>query len=259
MASDLSLFGLTEMLRCGRELHRAAAGAPTMESCARRICRALYDELRTSEGDRACALVRCYKTHPFGSLPLDIQRFARANVEQTTPRAEMKCLTLLGSAGSEPQWNSRSSSKGHQAIPLPSPKIVQKAPMIASLIKDFGLELSDVVDPTPEVVKNLAGRTYDVFHVKEALGSPSIPAQEEFVKRYAIRSAIGFGGSLASGELFALILFSRVTISVSSAQRFRALALDAKTLFFPFGETAVFDPVGMPDLGSNSPGVDLRA
>jgi hypothetical protein len=257
MAADLSNFGLSETLRCSRELYRVASNAPTMEMTARRICRSLYDQLQTSNGARACALVRCYKTHPYGSLPPDLRYYARrASGEIETPRPTMKCLTLLASAGSEPQWNMRTSSKGHQAIPLPSPRIVERAPMIARLIKDFGLELTDVIDPTPEVVRNLAGKTYGVFHVEDALGSPSIPAQEDFVVKHAIRSAVGFGGSLASGDLFAVVLFSRVTIPAATADRFRALALDVKSLFFPFGDSAVFD-VGA-SIDESDHGTDLR-
>ena len=256
MASDLSNFGLTEMLRCRRELHRAASRAPTMETCARLICRALYDELITPDGSRACALVRCYKTHPFGSLPPELRHVARRTAGAVeAPRNTMKCLTLLGTVGEEPQWNARFSSKGHQAIPLASARMVEQAPMIAQLIRDFGLELGHVTDQTPEVVRDLAGKTYGVFHVEKAHGSPSIPAQEEFVARYRIKSVVGFGGSLASGDLFAVILFSRVTISAASADRFRALALDVKSLFFPFGEWSTFDGAGPVD----RLGADLRA
>jgi hypothetical protein len=242
MASDLSRFGLTEMLRCSRILHSTAAGAPSMEATARLICRALYDELRGPDGERACALIRCYKTHPFGALPADLRRFARqASGESSTPAETMRCLTLLASVGSEPQWNARTTSKSHQAIPLPSPQMVAKAPMIAALIRDFGLELADITDPKPEDVRNTEGKSYGVFHVEHALGSRSIPAQEEFVARYRVQSVVGFGGSLASGDLFAVILFSRVTVSAESAERFRTLALDLKALFFPFTESSVFD------------------
>jgi hypothetical protein len=242
MASDLTRFGLTEMLRCSRALHRSAAGAPTMEATARQISRLLYDELRTPNGDRACALVRCYKTHPFGSLPPDLRRFAQnATEEGGAPSDSMRCLTLLASAGSEPQWNARSTSKGHQAIPLPSPQMVEQAPMIAALIRDFGLELDEVTNPKPENVRNTEGKSYGVFHVERALGSPSIPAQEEFVARYGVQSVVGFGGTLASGDLYAVILFSRVTVSAASADRFRTLALDVKALYFPFTDSTVFD------------------
>jgi hypothetical protein len=255
MPSDLTRFGLTEMLRCSRVLHRAAAGAPTMEATARLISRALYDELRAPNGDRACALVRCYKTHPFGALPADLRRFARnASGKDAAPVDSMRCLTLLASAGSEPQWNTRSSSKSHQAIPLPSPRMIEQAPMIAALIRDFGLEFGDVTNPKPENVRNLEGKSYGVFHVEQALGSASIPVQEEFVARYGVRSVVGFGGTLASGDLFAVILFSRVTVSAASADRFRTLALDVKALYFPFSDSSVFDrddsgPVAATEIG----------
>ena len=242
MPSNLTEFGLAEMLRCSREMHRAASGAPTMEECARRLCRSLYDELVAPDGSRACALIRCYKTHPFGSLPSPLQRFAqRAGGMVVRPADSMKCLTLLATVGEQPEWNARFSSKAHQAIPLPSARIVERAPMIARLIQDFGLELSHITDPTPEIVRDLAGKTYGVFHVEEALGSPSIPAQEQFVGRHNIRSVVGFGGSLASGDLFAVILFSHVPVSAASADRFRALALDVKALFFPFDDSSIFD------------------
>jgi hypothetical protein len=226
-----------------------------MEATARRISRLLYDELRAPDGERACALVRCYKTHTFAGLPADLRRFAQnASGEGDAPSDSMRCLTLLASAGSEPQWNARSTSKGHQAIPLPSVQMVEQAPMIAALIRDFGLELDDVTNPKPENVRNTEGKSYGVFHVEQALGSPSIPAQEEFVARYGVQSVVGFGGTLASGDLFAVILFSRVTVSPASADRFRTLALDVKALYFPFTDSSVFDreeqsPRSAPEMG----------
>ena len=243
MGSNLASFGLTEMLRTSRAMNRRARLAPTMESCAREICRALYDELVGPDGHRACVLVRCYKTHRYGDLPLDLQHFARRMLDDVHPLPRIKCLTLLGTIGEEPAWNARRSSRGHQAIPLASAQMVERAPMIAKLIRDFGLELADVLDPSPEVVRNLAGRTYEVFHVPDAQGSPSIPAQTEFVAERGVRSVLGFGGSLTSGELYAVILFSRVTIDQEAAKRFRAMALDVKTLFFGYSDEQVFDPI----------------
>lgn len=245
MASDLASFGLTEMLRTSRAIHRRAQSAPTMESCARHICRALYDELVGPDGSRACVLVRCYKTHLYADLPPELRRFAQRMLDtQHEPWPRMKCLTLLGTIGEQATWNMRRSSRGHQAIPLASAQMVERAPMIAQLIKDFGLQLADVLDPSAEVVRNLAGRTYEVFHVSEASGSPSIPAQAEFVERYGVRSVVGFGGSLASGDLYAVILFSRIAIDAQAAQRFRAIALDVKTLFFGYADDQVFDAIG---------------
>lgn len=246
MAHDLTNFGLGEMLKCSLEIRRISRGQPHVEAAAKRICRFLYDELSGPDERRACALVRCYKTHRFGALPRDLQRFARRSLptspgETATTTDAIRCLTLVATVGDEAAWNERHLSSGHQAIPLVSPKMVERAPMIAQLIRQFGLDLADVVQPSPDVMRDLAGKTYGVFHVETAAGSPYIPAQAPFVERYGIRSVLGFGGSLTGGDLFAVILFSRVIVTPGVADRFRTLALDVKGVFLPFGEDAVFE------------------
>jgi len=241
MPSDLTKFGLSEMLRCSGELRRAMKDAPTMESAARRVCRVLYDELVAPDSSKACVLVRCYKTHVYAKLDPELQAFARNVLQGETAAPSMRCLTLLGTVGAEAAWTSRRASVGHQAIPLPSAEMIEKAPMIAQLIRQFGLRLADVAQPTTDLVRDLAGKTYGVFHVAEAPGSPYIPAQTDFVARYGVRSVVGFGGSLPSGDLFAVILFARVPISSEAADRFRNLALDVKSGFFPYREGKIFD------------------
>lgn len=244
MACDLTHFDLAEMLRCGKLLRKTAQGAPSMESAAGAICRWLYDELTDDSGSRACVLVRFYRTHPYGMLPEDLQRFAKrafGQVAITPPEPAMKCLTLLATVGDEPAWNDRRASQGHQAIPLPSEHIVERAPMIAQLIREFGITMRHVVRPSPDVVRSLEGKSYGVFHVEEAQGSPYIPAQEGFVDRYGIRSVLGFGGLLPDGDLFAVILFSRARVPVASAERFRALAMDLRSCLIAYDPGKVFD------------------
>ena len=241
MTHDLTNFDLGDMLKCSPRLREAGSGAPTLEAAGQRICRFLYDELRDSDGKRACALVRCYKTHAYGSLEPDLQGFAREVLGTATPRSTMKCLTLIATVGESPSWNSRYLSRGHKAIPLPSPEIVEKAPMISQLIKEFGLELSNVLQPSPEIERELAGKRHGVFHVEDALDSPYIPAQQEFVVRFGIRSVLGFGGLLVNGDLFAVILFATVKVSEESADRFRTLALDVKSGLSRYNEANTFN------------------
>ena len=241
MTYDLTNFDLGAMLKCSLSMREAIMGAPTLETSAHRTCRFLYDELHGPDIPRACALVRCYKTHSFGSLEPDLQGFARDILGGDEPRASMKCLTLMATVGQSAAWSSRHLSRGHRAIPLPSPEIVEKAPMISQLIKELGVELKVVLQPSQEVVKELAGKRHGVFHVENALGSPYIPAQEDFVVRYGIQSVLGFGGLLFNGDLFAVILFSTVHVSAASADRFRTLALDVKSAFSRFNDTNVFN------------------
>ncbi len=246
MPYDLTKFGLGDMLRCSPRLRDAATGAPTFELAAQRTCRFLYDELQGADGERQCGLVRCYKTVGFGSLDPELQNFVRTVMGFQQPGAAMKCLTLMATVGQTAAWNSRHNSRGHRAIPLPSPEIVEKAPMIAQLIREFGLEISSVIQPTPDVVRELAGKRHGVFHVENALGSPFIPAQEGFVVRYGIRSVLGFGGLLINGDLFAVILFTNVQVPSTSADRFRTLALDAKSGLSRYNDANMFTQVRSP-------------
>lgn len=231
------------MLRLGLAIRRVTKSARTMEEAAAAIVRHLQRSCVGADGSGpACPLVRFYKTHPFAALDAELQAFARARLGAEPPSPAMKCLVLLGSAGEEPAWNDRRTSRQHRAIPLPSEQIVAQAPMIAQLVLQLGLPLGAVVDPSREVLGELEGRTYNVFHVEEAAGSPFIPAQSDFVVPRGIRSVVGFGGVLGSGDLFAVIMFSRAHIRRDVADRFRTIGLDVKSAVFRFKPDEIFAP-----------------
>jgi hypothetical protein len=142
--------------------------------------------------------------------------------------ADVRCLTLLGTAGEVDAWNDRRRSQGHQAIPLPSEHVVEQLPMVLQLITQLGIEVGDVIRPVPEVIRELSQRTYDVFHVEHAQGSPHLPAQEEFVVPRGIASALGFGGMLYTGDLYAVVLFSRTHVPATAAQLLKILSLPVR-------------------------------
>jgi hypothetical protein len=237
---SLTEFSLGDMLRCGTGLRRAVAGAGTFEESARRIVRFLYRAFRVGETPQ-CAMVRFYRTQRYDQLGPELQHFARSLLGPTPPPDGLRCLTLMASAGIRDEWNDRRRSAGHRAIPLPSPEVVDRAPMIAQLIRQMGLEIEQVVAPSPSLLAALEGKTYNVFHVERARGSPYIPAQADFVVRYGIESVLGFGG-LAADELFAIILFSTVPIPPDVATRFRNIALDVKSVLIGYRGDRIFEP-----------------
>lgn len=243
MPSDLTQFGLADMLRCSLGLRRAAAGAETFEESANRINNYLYDAMRAStSGERQLVLARVYKTHPYAGLEPAQRAFADALLRGERPGPDLQCLCLVATAGQEEDWNDRHRSHGHVAIPLTSVESIESAPMIAAMVREFGVDVAQIVNPSRELLASLAGRTYGVFHVADAAGSPHIPVQEEFVERYGVRSVVGFGGALPTGAIFAAILFSRVPVSREAADRFRGIALDAKSMLFSFTDAAAFLP-----------------
>ena len=83
-------------------------------------------------------------------------------------------------------------------------------------------------------------KTYNTFYVPDAVGSPYIPAQEDFVIRHGIQSVLGFGGILMSGALFAIVLFSKTRIPRETAENFKTLAPNVKQAVLPFVGGTIF-------------------
>ena len=237
---ELAKFGLKEMTECGAFLRTVGQGAKSMEETSDKIVRYFYDQFADpSGGKKACALARLFKTHPYGNLDQDRQGFARDILGDQPPAPEMKCLTLLATAGDLPEWNSPAKSNGHKTIPLASEKFVMAVPMIANLVRQLGLEIKQVVQPESDIILDIAKKKYNVFHVPNALGSPMIPSQDNFVVPFGIKSVIGFGGVFPSGNLFAVILFTKVDVKREIADLFKTVALDIKLALLPF-ENKVF-------------------
>jgi two-component system, NtrC family, sensor kinase len=211
-----------------------------MESVADRIVKYLYTHLLDLKTEsRACALVRFYKTHPYGALEPALQAFAQRSAGDVPLAETVACLTLLATAGDLPEWNVRQRSTGHQAIPLISAEMVLQLPMIAQLTHQFGLPVSSILEPDRTLLPSL-DQTYNVFYVPEAEGSPYVPAQDGFVARYRIKSVLGFGGTLPTGELMAVILFTKTALPRHVADLFKSLALSAKLAVLPFSAGPIF-------------------
>jgi two-component system NtrC family sensor kinase len=228
------------MTRFGAELRKLGDGAASMEEVAGHTVRALYERFGGSGDRRSCALVRTFVTMPYADLQSDLQLFAERLFPGIVHQPATKCLTLLATAGDEPEWNTRHASHGHQALPLASEESISRSPMISQLIQQLGVEVGELLGPRSDVVLETGQHTFNVFHVANALGSPHIPAQAEFVQPYGIRSVIGFGGLLPPGELFATIMFARVAIPRESADLFKTLALNVKVALLPFAALRVF-------------------
>lgn len=241
---SLTKFTLGDMTECGAALRKLGNRADSMEEVANRITQYFYEQFLDPEtGENDFALVRFFKTHAYRDLNSELQHFVDRMLGESPEQQDMKCLTLLATAGDRSEWNDRSASTGHQAIPLVSEQMVAQAPMISQLIHQLGLTINNVLSPDPNLLVNLQERTYNVFHIPEAKGCNHIPAQEEFVQPFQIKSVVGFGGILPSGNLIAVILFSKKPIQRDIAELFKPLALNVKMAVLPFDQQSVFSRV----------------
>src|SRR5688500_7741033 len=205
-------------------LRAIARDSSTAEECAQRWTFQLFDNLLSEDGASACVLVRCFRTTRFGSLSTELRELASDAAKGADLDPSTQCLVLLGSAGRKANWNSRHRSAGHRVIPLPSPEMVARSPMIAQLFLQMGIHLHTMLQPADDLITERHQDALDVFYVPEAKGSPFIHSQEEFVLPFGVGSVVGFGGVLPSGSVFAIVLFLGVTITEEIAHRFRGLA-----------------------------------
>jgi hypothetical protein len=239
--NDLQNFTSAEMIDVGASLRKVARGAVARESAAQRIARFLYDGFVDPATQRSSfVLVRCFGTLSLGELPADLQAFARSQAMESPPTPETRCLTLLGSAGDLPAWNSRQGSQGHMAIPLVSAQVVSSLPMVSRLILSLGLDVHALVRPSPRILLARERDGFNVFHVAEAAASPYVPAQE-WVRSHGVRSVVGFGFVIPPVDIFATILFARVPIERNTAELFKTLAISAKLALLPLSSAPVFD------------------
>jgi hypothetical protein len=237
---DIANFTIRDMTECGKFLRESATGAESMEEVAGRIVRHLYDTMIDGlTGERACALVRFFKTHSYEHLDAELKGIALNMLRDNVASSDMKCLTLLATLGEKPAWNSRRTSNDHKVIPLPSEDAFKKIPMMRSLIKQLGLSVSQVIKPDSKFLHDKDPKTYNVFLVADAFDSPYIPAQKKFVIPCGVKSVLGFGGVLPEGEIFMIVMFSKVRISIETADLFKTLSLNIKIAILPF-EKAVF-------------------
>jgi hypothetical protein len=206
---DVSGFGLGDMIACSAAIRACGAWAFSFDDAARRVVRHLRESLRFGpQEERAGALVRLFRARPAADDPASLS------------------LALVATAGEREEWNDPARSAGHRVIPLPASG--WWPPMVRRLMGDLGLDGDRAWDPAQ------VERTCNVFHVEEAAGSPYVPAQEEFVRPWAIRSVLGIGGLLAPSDLFVVVVFSRGQIPPSSAALFRTVSHSAKLALRPF-------------------------
>lgn len=224
---DIAKFSDAELKECGANLAALGGGASSMEDAANKIVNYLYDNLTDSSGNKSNALVRLYKTHPYNQLDSGLQGFAQG-ILGSTPSDHTNCLTMLGTVGDKEDWKSRSKSSGHRAIPLASADMVAGIPMISRLLTQFGIDVGSVMRPDPMLIGDMSAKTYNTFFVPEAVGSPYIPAQDDFVIPNGIKSVLGFGGVLSTGELVVVIMFSKASIPADVAHNFSAMGASVK-------------------------------
>jgi hypothetical protein len=180
-------------------------------------------------------LCRVYLTLPAYRLPAREKAFALALAQKHGRRLEdeTSVLTLMGTSGALPAWGDRRSSQGHVAIPLIDTRFVESVPMVASMLREFGVDLSWFDIPRAVFIRKLMGGLNGMFYVadareaRDASGRLIIPA-EDFVAAHQVRTVFGVGGAYLNGWIVNAIFFTRAILDTDQLTPFSALAATLK-------------------------------
>jgi two-component system NtrC family sensor kinase len=238
---DLRRMTLRNMSECGLALRQLGNNADSMEDVSNQIIQYFYKNLVQQNSDeKACVLIRFFKTHSYGELLPELQEYVCKIFDTDVINNSLKCLTLMATAGELPEWNLRNQSVKHQVIPLGSKEAIAQIPMISQLFHQLGLNTDTVVQPDPDLLTDLEQRMYNIFYVPNALESPYIPAKESFIIPFDVKSVVGFGGVLPSGNMFAIVMFLKVIVPRMTVDLFRPLSLNVKMAILPFDDGKIF-------------------
>jgi len=233
---DLSAFSLSDMVRCGAELRRASRGASSLDAAAQAVADFLYHGMADGAGRRACSLVNLFVTRRWNALPPGLRAAASSRPAAAPPPPGTRCLATVASCG--PPAAGRESSTGFErlVLPVPSEEASRRVPLVSRLIDRIGSGSVPGAGGITEGALPPSAR-FDVLHVGDEDRARGLWG-EEFVAEHGIRSALAFGGPLPEGELFAVVMFSRVPLPPQTADLFRTVAVSTRMALLPFSGTS---------------------
>ncbi len=239
---DLTKFSIQDMSAIGDALQQLELKAKNIDELSDMMVQYFFDNLGNPQtGEKSSVLTRFFMTYPYSSLDTELQQSADKMLGGKPEDQDMKCLKLLATAGVQPEWNSTEDSKGHRIIPLQNEEKVKKIfYMIYEFIDQMGMDISNVLYPDTKLSSELEERIFNVYHVSEALGNPHIPAQKDFIIPFGVKSLMGFGGMLPTGNLFIMLIFSKTRIPRKTANLFKNTALHIRMAALPFVNEKIF-------------------
>ncbi|MDG2222684.1 MAG: response regulator [Rubripirellula sp.] len=222
----LSHFCLQDMITCGSDIRGMGWTSDSVNELKQNIVEYLYQRLQDADGNPALSLVRIFQTERFDELEPELQAVAQTAVPNQPMQPHTRCLILRGTKGIKPEWNNPNQSRDHRVIPLPNVEAVNQLPMIQRMMQELGIEVGKLLDSNDEPLTRESPSS--VFYISEAEGRDYLPAQDEFVIPNEIRSVVGFGELMPTGDMFAVLCFSRVPISHRTAVLFSHLSISVK-------------------------------
>ncbi len=207
MPVDESGWSWAQILDCCIRVRNAPTEAGSLAEVATTIVRELRGAFPAGSDQLAFVLARLFTAERLEDLPERLQQLA-ANRSAEPLAPGTRCLTLLGTDGDLVEWQSPTTSRAHQVIPLPSRDPLSRAPTVAALVRELGMDAAALLDEVDPADFDRVGTHSDVFYVADAPGIQRLIPDQLLVAEHGVRSVVGFGGLLPAGRMFAVVLFS---------------------------------------------------
>lgn len=228
---SLTTLSLVDVARCIARVRELAGRSSSIASFAQHLMQCFQETFCSAlADDPEMVLSRCFVAQPFSEVTTEVKTWLQLDPRRISAPSSGLCLSLMGSAGVVEGWNDPSRSSRYRAIPIEADCFASRFPMFAEIFRQVGLSI-DKPRFGEGMTIGSAGSACSVFNVPVAIGSPYVPAQDEFVKPFGIRSVVGFGGWYGQGRYFIVVLFSRVPIPPRSVELLRLLALSVRVGF----------------------------
>ncbi|GJQ49902.1 histidine kinase [Candidatus Kuenenia stuttgartiensis] len=234
MHINLSQLSAVEITKFSKNIKDKCSGHAFMEESVQEATKLFYNSFVTGNGSSSFALVHVFKSCFYQELPDDVQSYIQNKVTTKSIVSQSRYLTLLGTCGDLDAWCDRKKSGNHIAFPMDEPQLSHKYPMIAALLTQIGEYPLCEVNAGIDFLKNDQHKNYGLYCIEDAGDMMSIPDQTNFVNTHSIKSVVGFGGKFSSGNVYAIIIFSKELIRKNTAKSFLAINPAIKQIMLPF-------------------------
>lgn len=218
----------TDFKEFKEKIKQEVPSANSYEEALQKYVSITYEHFKES-----IVMIRTFATRRFEELPERNQKIvselAQAKDITHLMNKDTMVLTLLGTAGVEPEWHDRKNSQGHVGIPLASADFIDAIPMMSRLLKQIGLGLDWIDNQDTELVKKtIIERMSGLFFVPDATTEVDqegrkIIAAQDFVEKYGVKTVFGYGDGYSGTDTFMVtIVFLRETLTKEQAEKIYA-------------------------------------
>ena len=227
---DLRHFSLGDMTRMGRDLRDLGVNAGNMENVSQQIVNYMQSALIDAETkEPACMMSNLYM-----SCPNEIEPFHPTPHQNGQALEESWQLMLMATAGLPANDQTNKASLVPPILPMLSAQSVAQYPIWETILTQMGMPVDYLVQKDRRFALELATTSFNLILIPNFKDKPELFQSEARYIFQQVETLFGLGGMLPSGQLFVLLMFSKIAVHDEMIELFQPLALSLKLAFLPY-------------------------